>query len=272
MDVLETFDFSRFVPLALNIIGAIIVLILTLYLAGWSKRYTYKKLSKSKIDETLAKFFSNFAKYTILVLGIIAVLGVFGIPVASFAAILAAVGFAVGLAMQGTLSNFSAGIMLLLFRPYKIGDYVAAAGTSGTVKEIELFTTILDTPDNRRIIVPNGSIFGSTIENITHHSTRRVDVNVGTEYTADLSESRKVLESVVNNMEGVHKDPAPVVYLLELGDSSINWAVRAWTDTSNYWALREKLTHEIKTALDNAKIGIPFPQMDIHIDGQLNRE
>ena len=271
MEILKSYNWSSVIPLALNLVGAIVVLIITLILGKWAKKVTTKALEKSKVDLTLTKFFSNLARYLILILGGLAVLGIFGIPVASFAAILAALGFAVGLAMQGTLSNFSAGIMLLLFRPYKVGDYIAVAGTAGSVIEIELFTTVLDTPDKRRIIVPNGSIFGSTIENITHHEVRRVDVNVGTDYSADIKKTREVLLNVVNSVESVHKDPAPVVYLLELGGSSIDWAIRAWTETSNYWALREILTEEIKIALDKAEIGIPFPQMDVHLDGELKQ-
>ena len=271
MDLLKSFDFNQLVPLALNLLGAIVVLIITLYLAKWGKKLTHKALEKAKVDTTLVKFFANLTKYIILILGGLAVLGLFGIPIASFAAILAAVGFAIGLALQGTLSNFSAGVMLLLFRPFKVNDFVSVAGVLGKVVEIELFTTLLDTPDNRRIIVPNGSIFGATIENITYHETRRVDVNVGTDYSADLRETRKVLEGVINSAEGVHKDPAPQVYLMELGDSSINWVVRVWTDTPNYWALREQLTASIKNALDGASIGIPFPQMDVHLDGALEK-
>ncbi len=271
MDFIKSYDFNQLLPLALNLLGAIVVFIITLIIAKWAKKGVFASLEKSKVDTTLSKFFANLAKYIVLILGILAVLGLFGIPIASFAAILAAVGFAVGLALQGTLSNFSAGVMLLLFRPYKVDDFVSISGIVGKVVEIELFTTILDTPDNRRIIVPNGSIFGNTIENITFHKTRRVDVNVGTDYSADLDKTREVLEGVVNSIDGIHKDPKPQVYLMELGGSSINWVIRVWTETSNYWALREKITKEVKVALDDASIGIPFPQMDVHLDGALSK-
>lgn len=159
--------------------------------------------------------------------------------------------------------------MLLVFRPFKVGDVVSVAGITAKVVEIELFTTLFDTPDNRRIIVPNGQIFGSTIENITFHETRRVDVNVGTDYGADLKETRAVLERVAANVEGGLDDPAPQIYLTELAGSSINWAVRVWAQTPDYWAVRERITDEIKDALDDAEIGIPFPQMDVHLDGIL---
>jgi small conductance mechanosensitive channel len=218
------------------------------------------------LDPTLATFFSSLARYTVLLLGGLAVMGVFGISVASFAAILAALGFAVGLALQGTLSHFAAGVMLLLFRPFAVGDKVSAAGVSGKVVEVGLFTTLFDTPDNRRIIVPNGAIFGSTIENDSHHDTRRVDVSVGTAYDADLSTTREVLNDVAAAVEGGLSDPAPQVYLAELGASSIDWSVRVWAPTSDYWTVRERLTNQMKEALDARNIGIPYPQMDVHLD------
>ena len=269
MNVLETFDFSRLVPFLLDVVGAVVLLAVTLWAAGWAKRAARRGLAKSQLDETLTRFGGNIARYGVLILGGLAILSLFGISVASFAAILAAAAFAVGLALQGTLANFSAGVMLLVFRPFRTGDVVSVAGTTGKVVEIELFTTQFDTPDNRRIIIPNGAIFGSTIENITHHPTRRVDVDVGTSYDADLRETRDVLERVAREANGVLEDPAPQVYLKQLGGSSIDWAVRVWTETSEYWAVKERITHSLKIALDNAGIGIPYPQMDVHVDGAL---
>lgn len=264
--MLETFDFSRLIPLALNLGGAILVLLTTLYAATWARRATLRSLDRAKVDPTLGKFFSNLARYTVLIVGGLAVLGFFGISVASFAAILAAVGFAVGLALQGTLSNFSAGIMLLIFRPFKVGDVVSAAGITGKVAEIDLFTTDFDTADNRRIVVPNGKIFGNTIENITFHDTRRVDVAVGTAYDANLDAVRTTLLAVAAQVEGGLPLPAPQVYLQELADSSINWTIRVWAPTPDYWAVRERVTQQAKEALDAAGIGIPFPQLDVHFD------
>ena len=254
---------------AFRIVGVLVLLFAAWMVAGWTGRVTAKSLAKAQFDETLSKFFSNLARYTVLVLAVLACLGVFGVQTTSFAAVLAAAGFAIGLAFQGTLSNFSAGVMLLTFRPFKIGDVINAAGQVGKVMEIDLFTTILDTPDNRRLIIPNSSIFGGTIENITYHDTRRVDVSVGTEYSADLDQTRRVLEEVAKSEPGRLPDQEPQIYLLELGDSSISWVVRVWTKASDYWGVREKLTRNIKVALDQAKIGIPFPQMDVHVDGRL---
>jgi len=259
-------DYNALMPFLWNVIGAIILLLLTLAVAGWARRVTRRTVERSNLDPTLGTFFASMARYTVLVLGGLAVLGVFGVSVASFAALLAAAGFAVGLALQGTLAHFAAGVMLLIFRPFEMGDKVSTAGITGAVVELGLFATLFDTPDNRRIIVPNGAIFGSTIENHTHHDTRRVDVNVGTAYDADLEGTRSVLASVAEKVEGGLDTPAPQVYLSELGASSVDWAVRVWTATPDYWAVRERLTDQIKQALDEEGIGIPYPQMDVHID------
>jgi small conductance mechanosensitive channel len=266
VDLLETFDVSRLVPFLLDLVGAIVLLVVTVVVAGWARRATRRALERSRLDATLTRFGGNLARYGVLVLGGLAILSLFGISVASFAAIIAAAAFAIGLAFQGTLSNFSAGAMLLIFRPFRIGDVVSVAGMTGKVVEIDLFTTQFDTPDNRRIVVPNGEIFGSTIENITFHPTRRVDVDVGTDYDADLRTTRTVLEEVASSTEGVLEEPAPQIYLKELGGSSIDWAIRVWADTADYWAVRERITQRAKEALDAAGIGIPFPQMDVHLD------
>lgn len=249
---------------------AIVLIILVLIISKWVRNLILKITRKANVDETLARFFANMGKYAIMLLGGLAILGMFGVDTTSFAAVIAALGFAVGMAMSGLLGNFAAGIMLLIFRPFKIGDVVSAGGVTGKVEAIELFSTVFDTPDNRRIVVPNGAIYGGTIENITHHDTRRVDVAVGTDYSADLDETRKVLEQAAASCEGVMKDPAPVVYLSELGGSSIDWSIRVWSTTADYWAVRERVTRQLKVDLDKAGIGIPFPQMDVHIDGAVS--
>lgn len=270
MDFLQNFDVNSLLPAAMRVVGAIALLFVTFWAARWGRQVTIRGLERGKTDPTLTRFTGNLVRYGILILGILAVLGAFGINITGFAAILAAAGFALGMALQGTLGNFSAGTMLLIFRPFKVGDVVSVAGITAKVVEIDLFTTKFDTFDNRRIIIPNGEIFGSTIENLTFHDTRRVDVDVGTAYDADLRETRRVLEGVVERTEGVLDDPPPQIYLKELGGSSINWAVRAWAATEDYWAVRERMTHSVKVALDDAAIGIPFPQMDVHLDGGLD--
>lgn len=248
------------------ILGALVALAATWILAGWTRRLIRNSLKKAEFDLTLTRFFSNLAYYAVLIFGILSALTLFGISIASFAAVLAAAGFAVGLALQGSLSNFAAGVMLLIFRPFKVEDMVEVGGTRGKVHEIQLFTTILDTPDNRRVTVPNGSVFGNTIENETFHDTRRVDVGVGTDYPADLSETRQVLLRAADGVDGRLHDQDPVAYLDSLGDSCINWSVRVWANTEDYWAVKDRLTQAVKEALDDAGIGIPYPQMDVHVD------
>lgn len=254
---------------AFRIVGVLVLLVVAWIFAGWAGRTASRSLARAGIDPTLQKFFSNLTRYLILSVAILACLGVFGVETTSFAALLAAGGLAIGLAFQGTLSNFAAGVMLLTFRPFKVGDFIKAAGTAGTVDEIELFTTRLNTPDNRRIIVPNSELFGSTIENVTFHDTRRVDVAVGTDYAADLDQTRRILEGVIDAEEAKLADKTHQVYLLELGDSSISWALRIWVKAEDYWAVRERVTRATKYALEEAGIGIPFPQMDLHVDGAL---
>ena len=263
-------DPSVILPILLDVTGAILLIAATLLLGRWAQRASKAAMKRSELDPTLVRFFPSVARYLVLIVGGIAVLSVFGISVASLAAVLAAGAFAIGLALQGTLAHFASGVMLLLFRPFSVGDKVSAAGITGKVVEIGLFTTLFDTPDNRRIIVPNGSIFGSTIENATHHETRRVDVAVGTDYGTDLAETRTVLLEAAETTEGGLSEPQPVAYLSELGDSSISWSVRVWANTEDYWDVRERLTQRVKDALDEREIGIPYPQMDVHVDEVVN--
>lgn len=251
---------------AARVVGVLVALFAAWIVAGIVRRSMRRGFERTNFDPTLSRFFSNLARYAILTVAVVGCLGVFGIETSSFAALIAAMGLAVGLAFQGTLSNFAAGVMLLVFRPFKVGDYVEIGGTSGTVEEIELFTTELVTPDNRRIVVPNGQIFGSTIENYTAFETRRCDVSVGTEYGADLDRVREVLRGSIDEIEQVLEEPEPMVVLAGLGDSSIDWSVRAWVKTEDYWPVKDALTRQVKYDLDEAGIGIPFPQMDVHLD------
>jgi small conductance mechanosensitive channel len=217
------------------------------------------------VDVTLGKFVGRMVTNVILLLIGLAVLSRCGIETSSFAAILAAAGFAVGMALQGTLSNFAAGVMLLVFRPFKVQDYIKINGAEGTVEEVALFTTRMNTLDNRHLIVPNGQIFGATIENCTHNQRRRVDVNVGVEYQADLRTTRQVLSDAIAMIPGALREPAAQVYLMELGDSSVNWQIRVWCRPSAFWDVKERTISAAKDALDANQISIPFPQMDIHV-------
>lgn len=253
-----------------RVVGVVVLLVLGFVIGKWARKKAYRRLESSpRSDPTLNKFLAGLTYYAIVGFALLACLSLFGIDATSFVAVLAAAGFAVGLAFQGSLSNFAAGVMLLVFRPFGVGDKVSMAGVTGTVDEVGLFTTTMDSPDNCRYIVPNSDIFDSTIENFSHHDVRRVDVAVGTDYDADLGETRSVLEGVVGRLDGTLDDPEPQVYLDELGGSSINWSVRVWAATDDYWGVRERLTRAVKDALDDAGIGIPYPNMDVHVDGWL---
>ncbi|MEO1498132.1 MAG: mechanosensitive ion channel domain-containing protein [Planctomycetota bacterium] len=244
---------------------AMIVLFLALTIAGWVSSTVRASLSRLKFDATLSKFLAKLSWWGVIAVAAISCLGYFGVETTSFAALLGAAGFAVGLAFQGTLSNFAAGAMLLIFRPFKVGDVVNVGDQLGTVDEIELFTTTLDTFDNRRIILPNSAVFGSTIENITYHPIRRVDVAVGAAYDADIDVTRATLETAASQTPGVLDTPEPAIILMELGASSVDWSVRVWAPTSDYLTVKQALLRSVKTQLDRADIGIPFPQMDVHL-------
>ena len=263
---------ERAVAMSIRVAGALLFLAVAWMVGAWCRRCVRKALTKTHVDETLSIFLANAARWTVLLLAVLAALGMFGIQTTSFAAVIGAAGLAIGLAFQGTLSNIASGIMLLVFRPFTVDDFINAGGVNGRVVEIGLFTTTFDTLDNRRIFVPNSLIFGGTIENDTYHDVRRVDVAVGTDYGADLDEVRAVLERAIGNVDGVLEDPEPFVYLLQLGGSSIDWSVRAWCSTEAYWEPREALTRAVKIELDKAGIGIPCPQMDVHLDGRLLRD
>ncbi len=249
-----------------QIIGALVFVITAYIISGWLGRLAKKALLKAKIEATLAEFLGSMARWGLFVLALIACLGVFGVETASFAAVLAGAGLAIGLAVQGTLSNLAAGVMLMVFRPFKIDQIVSIAGHIGKVSEITLFTTNIDTLDNRRIIIPNSAVFGSTIENLTHNPIRRVDISVGVEYPADTDRTREVLEAAAKTVPGMINDPAPQVILLNLGDSSVDWQKKVWTKTDDYWDVLDAATRSVKVALDEAGLGIPFPQLDVHLD------
>jgi len=250
---------------AIRIVGVIALFGVAWYLAGRVGGMIEKGLKKASFDATLSRFLSNVARWLIIIMALLACLGVFGIETTSFAALIGAAGLAIGLGFQGSLSNVAAGIMLLIFRPFRVGDVISVGGNSGKVDELSLFTTHLDTPDNRRIIVPNSVIFGATLENVTHHPTRRVDVNVGCSYDAELDATRAALEGAVKQIAKMNAEPAPQVVLVSLGDSAVNWTVLVWCQTPDYFTVLESAVGAVKRALDGAKISIPYPQMDVHL-------
>ncbi len=235
--------------------------------AGFVGRFVSRMVS-SKLDVTLGRFLGKFVANAMLVMLFVSILRRFGIETAHFAAVIAAMGFAIGMALQGALSNFAAGVMLLVFRPFRVGDIVRISDCEGTVDEIELFTTRLNTFDNRHLILPNGQVFGSVIHNYTHNPVRRVDVNVGVAYDADIRQTRNTLENAVSVIPGAVSDPPPKVVLTELGDSAVQWQVRIWTRTENFLDVRERVITAVKDGLEAARISIPFPQVDVHLFGE----
>ncbi|MBT5766117.1 mechanosensitive ion channel [Emcibacteraceae bacterium] len=250
----------------LNIVFAVLILIIGMMAAGWVKRMVIKMCKKSaKIDDTLGAFFSSLARYVVIIFTILAVLDRFGVETASLIAILGAASLAIGLALQGTLSNVAAGVMLLIFRPFKIGQFVDAAGHAGSVKHIGLFVTEMATGDNVQIIIPNSQIWGSSIKNFSSNENRRVDLVIGIGYDDDIDKAIAEIGSVCDADDRVLKDPATSIFVGELGASSVDIVVRAWTASGNYWPLKAALTKEIKHRFDDKEISFPYPQQDVHI-------
>ena len=249
----------------LQVVGAIAVLIIGRIVAGALRKGTARGLERANTEATLIPFLAGLVYYAALAVVLIAVLGLFGIETTSLVAVLGAAGLAIGLALQGTLSNFSAGVMLLVFRPFRTGDYIQAAGVAGSVAEVGIFTTILNTPDNVRIIVPNSDIYGGTITNYSANETRRNDLVIGVSYGDDLGVAHRTILDVLQKDSRVLEEPEAQVAVSELADSSVNFVVRPWCKAADYWGLRFDLTREIKESLERAGCSIPFPQRDVHV-------
>ncbi len=250
----------------LSAVAFIAILVIGRYVAKWLRNKIRDGLDAPGVDRTLTKFAGNFVYYAVFLLAIFAALQTVGVEIASFVAVLAAAGFAVGLALQGTLANFAAGVMLLIFRPFGVGDYVEIAGETGFVKDLQLFFTRLRTRDNRLIVIPNGDIFGSTIENIFAYDEIRVDCDVGTDYPADIDDTRAVLLEAARQVDDRIEERGEQAALVGLGGSSIDWQVRIWATPDDYFRLKQELTRQVKYHLDEAGIGIPYPQRDVHLD------
>ena len=243
--------------IAIFYIGRLIVSLLT--------RGLRKLLQKQEVDKTLETFVCNLVRAALLAFVVVAAINSLGVQTASFIAVLGAAGLAVGLALQGSLSNFAAGVLIVMFRPYKVGDWIEAAGVSGSVLEVQILTTAMKTGDNKRVIVPNSQIMGSIITNYSAHDTRRVDLVVGVSYSDDLDKVRETLKSIVAADDRILDDPAVTIAVSELADSSVNFVVRPWVRTADYWAVLFDLTETIKKRFDAESISIPFPQRDVHI-------
>lgn len=249
----------------LSVLGALAVLIVGRWIAGMMRRGVSRSLEAAHVDASLVPFLSSMAYYLALTVVVIAVLNLFGIQTTSLIAVVGAACLAVGLAMQGTLSNFAAGVMLLIFRPFRNGDYVEIGGTGGSVAEIGIFSTTLNTPDNVQITVPNSAVYGEIIKNYSANDTRRNDLLMGISYDDDIGKAIEVMSGVLSADDRVLREPAPVIAVAELGDSSVNLVVRPWCKREDDWALRFDLTRTMKERLEAAGCSIPYPQRDVHL-------
>ena len=257
--------YAVLVSYGLNVLGALAIIIIGFMAAGWARRSLERALSRSgRVDQTLVRFFGSLLRYAIIAFVIIAALQQFGVEATSLVAVFGAAGLAIGLAMQGTLSNVAAGVMLLMFRPFKIGDFIDAGGQAGTVKEIGLFTIEMATPDNVKIIIPNTAIWGQAIKNFSGNPTRRVDFLLGIDYGDDINVAMATINRVIGEEKRMLDDPAPMVVVGELGDSSVNLIVRIWVNAPDYWDVKFDLTKAFKEQLEADGISIPFPQQVVH--------
>ncbi|WP_445395523.1 small-conductance mechanosensitive channel MscS [Zobellella sp. An-6] len=250
---------------SVNIAAALLTLLIGFMAVGMLTGGLNRVLKARKVDSTISDFVTSLLKYGLLAFVIIAAMSRVGVQTASFVAIVGAAGLAVGLALQGSLSNFAAGVLLIGFRFFKAGDYVEAAGTAGTVHSVQIFTTILLTPDNRMIVVPNSKILNDNIINYSKEKTRRIDLVIGVSYSADLKKTKEVLTRIVNEDSRILKEPECRIAVNNLGASSVDFIVRPWVQAEDYWNTRFDLLEKIKNELDANDIGIPFPQMDVHL-------
>lgn len=253
------------VQYGLQLLAAIAIFIVGKMVAKWIRKLVTRVMKKAEIDQIIIGFTSNIAYIGVLAFVIVAALGQLGIQTTSFIAILGAAGLAVGLALQGSLANFAAGFLMIIFRPFKVGDFVEAAGVSGSVQSIQIFTTTLITPDNKTIIIPNGKIGNDNIINYSTQANRRVDLTVGVAYDADLKQVRSVLEDIVGKDDRILDDPAHQIAVSELADNSVNFVVRLWVKSADYWDVYFDTNESVKVRFDEAGIGIPFPQRDVHL-------
>ncbi len=264
MNIPEMFS-TYVIPWAINIALALLIFYVGRMMIKIVVKILRKLLARAKMDEILVNFVSSIVKSLLLLFVVVAALDRLGVDTTSLIALLGAAGLAVGLALQGSLQNFAAGVMMIVFRPFRAGDYVEAGGTAGVVEAINIFSTTMRTGDNREIIVPNGSIYNGAITNYSARETRRIDMVFGISYGDDMRKAREIMQQVLDADERVLKDPAYTVAVSELGESSVNFVVRPWVKSGDYWAVRFDLTERIKLAFDENGISIPFPQMDVHM-------
>ena len=253
------------IPWGINLLMALVIFVLGRWLASGVSRLVKRAMNRVGVDEILVSFVGNILYFALLVVVVIAALDRVGINTSSVLAIFAAAGLAVGLAMKDSLSNFAAGVMLVLFKPFKAGDYIEAAGTGGIVEKLRIFNTVMRSGDNREITIPNSQIYSGTIVNFSARDTRRIDLIFGIGYDDDIKQAKDLIEKTMAADERIMRDPEPVVMVLELADSSVNFAIRPWVNSSDYWAVRSDLLESLKFECDAAGISIPYPQRDVHV-------
>lgn len=250
--------------LGLTIIKAVIVFVVGRFVIGIVNKLVRRILTKRKFDPSVKSFVGSLVNVTLMILLIISVVGALGVQTTSFAALLASAGVAIGMALSGNLSNFTGGLIILLFKPYKVGDYIESQGVGGTVKEIQIFHTILITPDNRNIFIPNGSLSSGVVVNTSNETTRRVDWTFSVEYGSDYDKVREVIYSVLSKDSRIFTDPAPFIELNQLANSSVNVVVRVWVKSSDYWGVYFAINKEIYATFNEEGIGFPYPQLTVH--------
>jgi small conductance mechanosensitive channel len=249
----------------MQILAAVFILVLGLWLAKKLKALFARVLQKKEVDQTLIGFLSSLLYGALVVFVIIAAISKLNVQTTSFVAVIGAAGLAVGLALQGSLSNFASGVLLILFKSFQVGNFIKAGGEMGTVVEVGILTTELNTPDNVKIIMPNSQVLGGSITNFSAHSTRRVDMTIGVSYTDDLNKAKRLIEEVIEADERILKEPAPQVAVSNLGDSSVDFVVRPWVNTPDFWNVKFDFLQAVKEKFDQSGISIPFPQRDIHL-------
>jgi len=253
------------IPWAIQITVALAIFIIGRWIAKWLTGIVEKLMQKSRLDDMLINFVSNMVYSVLLLVVVMAALDHLGIETTSLLAVFGAAGLAIGLALKDSLANFSSGIMIILFRPFKVGDFIEAGGASGVVEEVLMFATILRTGDNRVIIVPNGQIYGGTITNYSVKPTRRIDLVFGIGYDDDIAKAKQIINDIMKQDDRILSDPEPAVTLAELADSSVNFNVRPWVKSGDYWPVRADLLEKVKLAFDANGISIPYPQQDVHM-------
>ncbi|MGI9224885.1 MAG: mechanosensitive ion channel family protein [Woeseiaceae bacterium] len=253
------------VDFAINLLIAIAIFYIGKWVVNLIVSGMLKAMKKGEMDKTLRRFIANLARMLLMLFVIIAAINQLGVQTASLIALVGAAGLAIGLALQGSLANFASGVLIVLFRPYKVGDFIEGAGIAGSVEEVQILTTVLKTGDNKQVIVPNSQIMGATITNYSANDTRRVDFVVGVSYDDDLDQVRRELESLIAAEDRILSDPAVTIAVSELADSSVNFVVRPWVKSADYWGVKFELTEAIKKRFDEVGISFPYPQQDVHL-------